>query len=203
MTQRGVHVVGTRSFAAEVVDFARDAGVHVLGLIEAYDGAATGDVVHDLPVTRLDEVPAGEPRTAVIGTGETDRRELVDRMGAAGWHVIGLIHPRAHVAPSSAVDPTALIGPGVVVGARARIGAHTVLGRGALVGHHTEIGDFCTLGPGANVAGNVRVDDGTLIAMGAVVRDHVTVGAESVVAMGAVVVGDVPPAAEVRGVPAR
>jgi sugar O-acyltransferase (sialic acid O-acetyltransferase NeuD family) len=203
MTPTVVHVAGTRSFAAEVIDFARDAGVRVVGLVEPDDGAATAEAVHGLQVARLGEVPAGASRAAIVGTGDADRREVVERLAAAGWHVVGLIHPRAHVAPSSTVDPTALVGPGVVVGARARIGAHTVLGRGALVGHHTEIGDFCSLGPGANVAGNVRVERDALIAMGAVVRDHVTVGAGSVVAMGAVVVGDVPAAAEVRGIPAR
>ena len=203
MSPGDVHVVGTRTFAAEVVGYARDAGIEVAGLVEPYEGAETGALVHDLPVTRLGDEPAGERRTAILGTGDTDRRELVERVRAAGWELAGLIHPRAHVAASSTVDATAVIGPAVVVGACARVGAHSVLGRGALVGHHTAIGAFCTLGPGANVAGNVRVEDGALIAMGAVVRDHTTVGAGAVVAMGAVVVDDVPPAVEVRGIPAR
>jgi acetyltransferase EpsM len=83
------------------------------------------------------------------------------------------------------------------------IGDHAVLGRGALIGHHTEIGAFATVSPGTNVAGNVRVESDAFLGMGAVVRDHVTVGAEATVAMGAVVVRDVPPRAEVRGLPAR
>jgi sugar O-acyltransferase (sialic acid O-acetyltransferase NeuD family) len=198
-----VYVVGTRTFAAEVVDYARDAGLQVAGLVEPHDGAATGASVHGLPVTRLGDEPAGERRTAILGTGETDRRQLVERLRAAGWELSGLIHPRAHVAPSGTVEAGAVIGPAVVVGACAQVGAHAVLGRGALVGHHTTIGAFCTLGPGANVAGNVQVEDGALIAMGAVVRDHTTIGAGAVVAMGAVVVDDVPPAVEVRGIPAR
>lgn len=205
MTGEGVHVVGTRSFAAEVVDYARDAGLEVLGLVEPYDGdAGAGVVVHGLPVVRLaDGPPAAGARSAILGTGETDRRALDERLRAAGWKPEGLVHPAAHVAPSARVDPLAVIAPGVIVGACAEIGPHVMLGRGTLVGHHTRIGAFCTLGPGANVAGNVRVGEDAVIAMGALVRDHTTVGESAVVAMGAVVVGDVPPAVEVRGVPAR
>jgi sugar O-acyltransferase (sialic acid O-acetyltransferase NeuD family) len=203
VSPQGVYVVGTRTFAAEVVDFARDAGLDVLGLIEAHDRATVGQVIHGLPVTGLEELPAGGPHTAIVGTGETDRTELVRRLLDAGWQLAGLTHPRAHLAPSSTIGTGTVVGPAAVVGACAAIGEHAVLGRGALVGHHTEVGPFCTLGPGANVAGNVRIEAGVTIAMGAVVRDHTTVGAAATVAMGAVVVGDVPAGVEVRGVPAR
>jgi len=199
----GVYVAGTRTFAAEIADFARDAGFPVLGLLEPYDPARVGQTIHDLPVTALEEIPPGGPDTAIVGTGEADRRELVARLRAAGWQLGTLIHPRAHVAPSSTIGMGTVVGRGVVVGARVTIGENVVLGSGSLVGHHTEIGPFCTLGPGANVAGNVRIEADVLVAMGAAVRDHTTIGASAIVAMGAVVVGDVPAGAQVRGVPAR
>jgi sugar O-acyltransferase (sialic acid O-acetyltransferase NeuD family) len=200
---RDVFIVGTRSFAAEVAEFARDAGLHVLGLLEPYDRARVGQTIHDLSVSWLEEAPAGTSAAAIVGTGESRRRELTERLRSAGWQIGTLIHPRAHIAASTTIGSGSVIGPGVVVGARAAIGEHVVLGRGALVGHHTSIGAFSTLGPGANVAGNVRVEPDALIAMGALVRDHRTIGASAVVAMGAVVVGDVPAGIEVRGVPAR
>jgi sugar O-acyltransferase (sialic acid O-acetyltransferase NeuD family) len=203
VTQRDVYVAGTRTFAAEVADFANDAGLRVLGLLEPYDRARVGKTIHDLPVSWLEETPAGASGTAIVGTGEPRRRELVERLRAAGWQPGTLIHPRAHIAPSSTIGAGTVVGPGAVVGARSDIGEHVVLGRGALVGHHTSIGAFSTLGPGANVAGNVRVEADALIAMGALVRDHTTIGASAVVAMGAVVVGDVPAGVEVRGIPAR
>jgi sugar O-acyltransferase (sialic acid O-acetyltransferase NeuD family) len=198
-----VHVAGTRTFAAEVVDFAVDAGLEVVSLLEPFDDARVGTTIHDLPVIRLEDGPPSEGGTALVGTGENDRREVVRRLRAAGWEIVGLVHPHAHVGPSAHVDPEAVLGPGVVVGARSVIGAHAVLGRGALVGHHTEIGEYATLGPGSNVAGNTRVGAGAFVGMGAVVRDHLEVGADAVVAMGAVVVRDVPAGIEVRGVPAR
>lgn len=202
MTSRTVHIVGTRTFAGEVADFARDAGLSIAGLLEPRDTDRIGTTIHGIPVVGLEEASEGE-RRVIIGTGDPQRREIVARAQRAGWEPVSLVHPGAHLAPSASIGQGVLIGPGVVVGAYTTIGEHSVLGRGALVGHHTEIGEFATLGPGVNVAGNVRVERDAFLGMAAVVRDHTSIGAGAVVAMGAVVVGDVAPDAEVRGVPAR
>jgi acetyltransferase EpsM len=204
-----IQIVGTQDFAAEIVEYARDAGLRVEGLLEPRDAHRVGAIIHGLPVGSLKEGPAESTAVLVgdgvppLATGELDRREAVARALKAGWEPISLIHPRAHVAPSASVETGALVGPGVVVGAYAAIGEHVVLGRGTLIGHHTKIEPYSTLGPGTNVAGSVRVGHDALLGMGALVRDHLTVGAESVVAMGAVVVSDVPTGSKVRGVPAR
>ena len=197
-----IHVAGTRTFAAEVVDYARDAGLAVAGLVETRDPARIGSEIHGLPVRALEDRPDGDARV-IVGTGDVARREVVARLGRAGWEVTGLIHPTAHVAPSAQVAPTALIAPRAVVGAAVAIGDHVVVARGALVGHHTRIAPFATLGPGANVAGNAVIEEDAFLAMGCAVRDHVTVGAAAVVAMGAAVVSDVEAGARMQGVPAR
>jgi sugar O-acyltransferase (sialic acid O-acetyltransferase NeuD family) len=203
LTGGEVHVAGTRTFAAEVVDFARDAGLSVSALLEPREPARVGSEIHELPVRALEEGPGAGSRAVIVGTGDTDRREIVARLVAAGWEIVALVHPHAHVAGSASLGEGVLVGPGVVIGARSIIGDHVVLGRGALVGHHARIGEYATIGPGANVAGNVTVERDTFLGMGAVVRDHVTVGAEATVGMGAVVVADVPAGADVRGIPAR
>lgn len=192
-------VAGTRTFSAEVACFAEEAGFDVAGLLEPYDRARVGTRIHGYPVSWLEETPAA---VALLGTGETGRRPLVERLRAGGWELCTLVHPRAHVAATAAVGVGAIIAPGAVVGAAAQIGECVLVGRGALVGHHTDIGSFSTLGPGANVAGNVAMGEDVFIGMGAVVRDHVSVGEASVVAMGSVVVGDLPPGVEARGLPA-
>jgi sugar O-acyltransferase (sialic acid O-acetyltransferase NeuD family) len=192
-------VAGTRSFSAEVACFAEEAGCGVAGLLEPYDRDRVDTQIHGYPVTWLEETPPG---VALLGTGETERRPLVERLRAGGWEVAALVHPRAHVATTAEVGAGAIIAPGAVIGAAVQIGECVVVGRGALIGHHTDVGAFATLGPGANIAGNVGLEEDVFVAMGAAVRDHVSVGAGSVVAMGGVVVGDVPPGVEVRGVPA-
>ena len=202
MCAREVFVAGTRTFAAEVVDFAHGAGLSVCGLLEPYDRARVGRHIHDQPVQWLDDGPARGPAGALMGTGEPDRRPVVERLARAGFEVATLVHPRAHVAPSTVLGQGALVAPGAIIGARSRIGDHAILGRGALVGHHTTIGLFATIGPGANVAGNVELGTDVFVGMGAVIRDHLTVGDSAVIAMGAVVVHDVPAGAQVRGMPA-
>ena len=189
-----LYVVGTRSFAAEVAELAADTGLRIAGLLEPFDRGQVGTTIHELPVTWLEDTP---PARALIGTGEPSRRLIVGRLRAAGWTIDGLVHPRAHLAPSTYVGKGTIVSPGVVVGARTWIGDHVLLGRGALVGQHTQIGAFATLDPGANVAGNVQIGDDTFVGMGAVVRDHVAIGASAVVGAGAIVVRDVEEGAEV------
>lgn len=202
MSAEEVYVAGIRSFAGEVVDFARDAGLSVAGLLAPGGGDPPQQRAHGLPVRSSDGPPGGSG-LVIVGTGDPARREIVARLESAGWQPLSLVHPHAHLAPSARVAAGALIAPGVVVGAHSVIGEHAVLGRGTLVGHHTEIGAFATLGPGANVAGNVRVEPDAFLGMASAVRDHLTIGASAVVGMGAVVVGDVAPDTQVRGVPAR
>lgn len=196
-------IVGTRSFAAEVADFARAAGFEPAGLLEAKDSSRPGSTIHDLPVGWLDDSSPSPGERAIVGTGDTDRREVTERLFARGWELATLVHPAAHVSPTTEIGPGSIVGPGVAVGAMSRIESGVVVGRGALIGHHTTIGTLATLSPGANVAGNTVIGAGTFIGMGAQVRDHLRVGDGATVAMGAVVVGDVADGDEVRGIPAR
>jgi sugar O-acyltransferase (sialic acid O-acetyltransferase NeuD family) len=201
MSERVVHVVGTGSFALELIEFAGAAGWTIPALIELQDPARVGTVVHGLPVIAPDAVAGGG--VAVIGHGG-DRLAPWARLtehGCAPAPPLG--HPAAHVSPSAALGPGSVVGPMVVVGAAARLGAHVLLGRGALVGHHTELGDGVVLNPGANVGGNTRVGAGAIVGMGAAVIDHTTIGTGAVVAAGAVVVRPVEDGARVQGVPAR
>jgi sugar O-acyltransferase (sialic acid O-acetyltransferase NeuD family) len=199
---REVYVAGTRTFSAEVIDFAIDAGLEVRGLLEPFDRDRVSTTIHERPVSWLDDGPGEEDGVALLGTGENVRRETVGRLRSAGWEVASLVHPTAHVAPSAEIGAGALLGPSVVVGARSRIGDHAVLGRGTLVGHHTKLGEFATLGPGSNVGGNVELGEDVFVGMGAVIRDHLRIGPAAVIAMGAVVVRDVPAGVKVRGIPA-
>jgi sugar O-acyltransferase (sialic acid O-acetyltransferase NeuD family) len=202
LTAGAVYIVGTRTFAGEVADIARDAGLSIAGLLEPRDADRIGTTIHGLTVLPLQKDPGGE-RHVIIGTGEANRREIVARAAEAGWEPVSLVHPRAHLAPTASIGRGVLVAPGVVVGAYTAVADHVLLARGTLVGHHTEIGEYATLQPGCNVAGNVRVDEDAFLGMGAVVRDHVAIAAGAVVAMGAVVVGDVAAGDEVRGLPAR
>jgi sugar O-acyltransferase (sialic acid O-acetyltransferase NeuD family) len=196
-----LYVAGTGSFAADIVEIARDAGHDVLGLIELMDPARVGTSIHGLPAIALEQLP--EPgAVAVLGAGG-DRAAAYERLEAHGWRLEAVVHPTAHVPLSARIEAGAVVGPGVVLGAGAIVGRGAQVSRGALVGHHTTVEEFATLNPGANVAGNSVVERNAYLGLGCVVSDHMRVGAGAVVAAGAVVVRDVAPGTRVQGIPAR
>ena len=159
MTGSGeIHVAGTGSFALEVAEYARDAGVAVVGLIELVDPSRVGTSIHGLPV-RAAQGPPASGATAVIGAGG-DRLALWALLAGHGWRAGSVVHPTAHVSPSAGLGDGCVVAPGAVVGAATELGEHVLVGRGALVGHHAALADGVVLNPGANVAGHVRIGTG-------------------------------------------
>jgi acetyltransferase EpsM len=198
-------ILGSRIFAEEVADLVAQGGEHhVAAFAENEDRARCAGPLLGKPVIWVDELaPLAATHEAVCAIGTTARRRFVEQAKGLGFRFANVTHPRATVAPSSAVGAGTIASAGVVVGSHTRIGRHVIMNRGVLVGHHTRVGDVVTLSPGANVAGRVDVGDGCYIGMGAIVLDYRTVGEGSVVAAGAVVTDDVPPHVQVQGVPAR
>lgn len=197
--QREIYVAGTGSFALELVEYAREAGFDVAGLVELVDESRVGGEFHGL---RVASPLGGLGRSFVLGAGG-GRLAQAARLEAQGWEPAAVVHPRAHVSTSATVGRGGVVAPGAVVGAAAELGPHVLVGRGALVGHHTTIEAGATLNPGANVAGNVRLGEGATIGMGAQISNGIEVGAGAVVAAGAVVLAGVEPETRVQGVPAR
>ena len=62
-----IYVAGTGSFALEIVEYARDAGLAVRGLIELVDNDRVGSRVHDLEVVALDGPARGASSPSARG----------------------------------------------------------------------------------------------------------------------------------------
>lgn len=198
-----VLLIGAASFAEEVTDLCRSAGVEVAGWIEGLDPTAA-DLTAEPPVVWVDAQAAFEPDLPVLpAIGSVDRRGIVERLVGEGRRLVSFVHPSAVVAPSAVIEEGCVVFPMVVVGARTRIGRGTIVNRGALIGHHTTIGAFAFLGPGANIAGKVTLGRQVHVGIGAIVRDHVTVGEHATIGSGAVAVADVEAGVTVVGIPAR
>ncbi len=193
-----LHVVGTGSFALEVVEYARAAGHTVVALVELLDPERIGGEAHGLLVVG----PDSGPGQTVLGLGG-DRLALWARLAEHGWSAAAVVHPAAVVSPSARIGEGAVVAPGVVLGAATQVGPHALVGRGTLVGHHARIGAGAVLNPGANLGGNSVIGDGAVVGMGAAVVNGVEVGAGATVAAGAVVLRAVEPSTRVQGVPAR
>jgi sugar O-acyltransferase (sialic acid O-acetyltransferase NeuD family) len=196
-----LYIAGTGSFAAEVAEFARDAGHDVVALVELLDEERVGRRLHGLPVVAAGPPPDADARIAIARGA--DRGDIARRLLGLGWRGAAVVHPGAHLAASARLGDGAIVGPGAVVGAQGSIGEHALLSRGALIGHHTRVGPHVAINPGANVAGNCVVGEGAFIGMGAVVVQGVVVGAGAVVAAAALVLSDVAAGERVQGIPAR
>jgi hypothetical protein len=157
-----VHVAGTRSFAAEVIDFALDAGLTVAGLLEPYARERVGTNINGQPVSWLDDGPAAGGATVLLGTGEPQRRELVARL-TVGAH--------------SAIGECFTLGRGALVGHHTRIEAFATVGPGANVAGNTVVGEDAFVGMGALVRDHLTVGRAATVAMGAVVVGDVADGA--------------------------
>lgn len=198
-----VLLVGAASFAEEVTDLCRSAGLGVAGWIEGLDAeAAKGR--SDPPIVWVDDQAGFCPDLPILpAIGSVERRGILERLVAEGRTLSTFIHPSAVVAPSAVIEAGCVVFPMVVVGARSRIGRGTIVNRGALIGHHTTIGPFGFVGPGANLAGKITLGSQVHVGIGAIVRDGVTVGDRALIGSGAVVVGDVDAGSTVIGIPAR
>ena len=196
-----VILVGTSGFAVELAGLLRDIGVEVRGCIgpksppqEAGLAYLGGDaVIKDW---------LGEPMLVAIGEPEL-RRQLFERITAAGGGIVGLIHPAAYVSAAVSIAEGALIYPNATVHAGVTLGRGVLVNSNATIGHEASIGDFVNVGPGVSLGGRVRIGDGVYVGIGACMIEGVTVEAGTVLGAGAVVVRDCVPAGTYIGVPAR
>lgn len=196
---RPIALVGTGSFALDVLDWCTHAGADVHVLLEAIDRSRVGTTIHGRPVVALDD-PDWQHLAAVIAVN-ADRVGLAEDL--ASRPPTSVVHPTAQLGTDVEVGDGAVIGPGTIIGAAATIGRHVLVNRGCLIGHHTTLGAGTVVNPGSNIGGNTSVGDGVAIGMGAVVVNGRRVGAGATIAAGSVVVRDVDPGTRVQGVPAR
>jgi len=198
-------ICGTRTLAEEVADLANDIpGIQVAGFVENMDRERCTRPLRGLPVIWYEALPgyAGD-HLAVVALATTKRSVFTDQVAAAGVPFATLVHPTAHVSPSSTLGEGCFVGAGAVIAAHTRLDAHVFVNRGVLLGHHTIIGHHTSLMPGANIAGLVRIGEHTFVGMGAIILDRIAIGDHCLIGSGALVTKDAPARVQLMGMPAR
>jgi sugar O-acyltransferase (sialic acid O-acetyltransferase NeuD family) len=198
-------VIGGGGHAWVVTEAARASGWRVLGFFDDDPHAVVDERTPRLGVIpRAPAQPAADADPtlhAVIALGSIElRAKLIRELGGLFATVI---HPSAHVSPSSSVAPGTFIGAAAVVQGRASIGEHCIINTGAIVEHDCRLGRNVHVAPRATLGGSVTVGADTLIGLGASVRPGVRIGSGCVIGVGAAVVRDVRDGEKVIGVPAR
>ena len=82
------------------------------------------------------------------------------------------IHPRAVVADSANIDPSASIGPLAVIGEGVTIGANTRIGAGTIIDNRVAIGENC------RIAGNVSIYHGVVLGDFVTIHSGAVIGAD-------------------------
>lgn len=204
-----VLIVGAGAQAHAVADvllFLADQGrpVAVAGFVDD-DPSLHGRRIYGLPVHGpLDAIPTIPHDCLMMGIGRNStRRQIYDRLCAAGETFTQVIHPSVVLSRDVIVGPGSYVGAYAVASVQTEIGANVIFNGTSCLGHHNRIGNHCHIAPGVTTTGHVSLGEGAMLGVGAKVLPGVSIGAWSVVGGGALVREDVPERTTVVGVPAR
>lgn len=150
-----------------------------------------------LPVLGGDEALSGIDPASVglvngIGqlVGSQVRRDLDERLSAAGFMFSALVHPASWVASSATLAYGVQVMAGAIIQPDSRIDRNVIINTRASVDHDCTIGQHVHIAPGATLCGGVQVGDGAFIGAGAVIIQGIRVGAGSVVGAGVTLTRD-------------
>ena len=152
------------------------------------DAAPSLQCVWDLPVfgATADMTRYGQyADAAIVAIGNNRlREELHQRLYAAGFELVIVIHPKAVVSPQAVFGAGCAIMAGAIVGTEAQLGAGVIVNCGAVVDHHCRIEDFSHLGINAGTASGSVLGRGAWMQAGAVLGYGVKLEAGAVLAPG-------------------
>lgn len=202
---RPIALVGAGEHAKVVLDAIRSRAEAIVAGVVA-PGRAEAE--------RLGVPWLGEDATFLAGDRDADvviavggppavREQIANRYETAHARFATVVHARAIVSPSAAVEQGAVVLAGAIVNAAARVGPHAIVNTGSIVEHDCVLGPFAHAAPGTVMGGGVNIGARAHLGLGCRIRDHVKVGSDATVGMGAAVVGDVADGVTVVGVPAR
>ncbi|HXY99717.1 MAG TPA: acetyltransferase [Stellaceae bacterium] len=191
-------VIGGGGHGRVVIEALLAAGEAVAGVIDPHPGVAA--LLPDgVPWLGGEEaLSAYKPETyqlanGVGGIGEPHRRDVFERLSAAGYGFVRVRHPAASVARAGVVlGEGAQIMAGAVIQPGVRIGANAIVNTRAAIDHDCRVGEHCHIAPGAVLCGDVTIGAGTHVGAGAVLIQGVAVGAFSIIGAGAIILRDVP-----------
>ncbi len=122
---------------------------------------------------------------AIVAIGNNRlREELHHRLGAAGFELATVIHPKAIVSPTAVIGVGSVVMAGAIVGTEAVLGAGVIVNCAAVIDHHCRIEDFGHLSVNAGMAGGSVLGRGAWMQAGSVLGYGVSVSAGGILALG-------------------
>lgn len=188
-----VIVIGAGGHARVVIDALLRAGATVLGVCDPrLTAGSTGPL--GVPSLGNDDALEQHEKTRVLlanGIGSignpSGRIAVYERLTAAGWKFISLVHPSAVIGADCTIAAGAQIMAGAVLQPGCSIGQNAIVNTMASIDHDCSIGDHAHIAPGATLCGDVTIGAATHIGSGAVVVQGTQIGANAMIAAGVVV----------------
>lgn len=109
------------------------------------------------------------------------RKELFERLHAAGASFATVVSPLAHVSAYASVGEGSIVMHHALVNAGARVGMNCIINTKALVEHDAAIGDHCHVATTAVVNGGVTIGEESFIGSGAVTKEYIAIAPGSFV----------------------
>ncbi|MBU0681146.1 MAG: acetyltransferase [Proteobacteria bacterium] len=119
------------------------------------------------------------------------RRQLFNKLAAAGAMLPTIISPRAYVSPHAHIGPGTIIMHGALVNTGATIGNNCIINSLALIEHDARIDDHCHISTGAMVNGNAQIGNGSFVGSQAMVREGVEIGEQAIIGAGTTILANI------------
>jgi len=201
-------IIGAGGFGREVAWLVNDINKQkpewdLLGFL---DDSKNGRTIEGYPVIGKTEdvfsiTPIPWCAIAIADAGV--RKEIADKIQAAGIKLATLIHPSVIMSDYVSIEEGTIICAGTIITTNVTLGKCCIVNPGSFIGHDTVLGDYVSMMPAANLAGEVTVGQGTYFGLNTCVINRISVGAWSIIGAGAVVANDIPDKVTAVGVPAR
>ncbi|OSQ24323.1 acetyltransferase [Campylobacter concisus] len=184
-----IYIYGASGHGLVVADIARNSG---------YDEIVFLDDASECKFS-----PELEKADIIISIGDNKTRQKISqKVEAAGFEIVNLIHKSAVVSESAVIEKGVVIMPNAVINAKARIKEGAIINSGAVIEHECVIGKFAHISPNAALAGNVSVGEFTHVGIGSSVIQGISIGSSCIIGAGSVVVRDIKDGTKAYGVPA-
>jgi UDP-perosamine 4-acetyltransferase len=206
---QSVILVGCGGHARVLVDCLRKSHVNIIGYVAPTGTQASGNMAN---LERLGGDDAlkqyNSPEVSLVNAvgsigSMAARREVFERLKAAGFRFSTITHPSAQIAGNVTLGEGVQIMAGAILQPGVSVGVNAIINTRASIDHDCALGAHSHVACGAVLSGGVRLGEGSHVGTGAAIAQSVTIGKGCLIAMGAALLDDVIDGDFVAGVPAR
>lgn len=185
MNKKKLILLGGGGHCKSVIDVAESAGYNIIGVLDIPE--EVGKFVLNYKVLGTDDdiplyvdkaefmITVGQIKSSVI------RKQVADKVKAAGGYLATIIAPDAYVSKYAEVGEGSIIMHRAFLNAEVKVGKNVIINTLANLEHEVEIGDFCHLSTGVMICGNVKVGNDVFIGSQSVVNQGLEIADGSVI----------------------